>query len=658
MTSSVLSTSSLSSSFSTDFLILNRDLRDLDPNSSNHNIHQFVPSALKSVNSSTLTSTGSHHLPLSLSKLSLASSINGHDDSQQQQQQQGSERTSKQTQSYFAKLALGEFENSNAQIHPVPITHGSNVVNVKCCQNLFVIQYSDHSIDLYGSYHMMDYVEPLILNLSDVQPEPLLITYFQRLNQPIVDLACTDSCIIVLLQNSIYKLRFEYQQQNQLTSMGNVTNQMHNSIPSCIWKWKQWSLHVQSIPYAQCYSNIGSIRENEVRFLRVTSSQNSFCIYTESHGILFSGPIDIEKRSFCSMRDQGSLQVIQNIGGLTVRQLECQNSYLAFITDDGKLYSMGIGMSGQLGQKSTASVSFEPQPVHGVSNVVDFVCASRFMVCLLKTGSIYYWGELPIGHFFHYPTLLHVSSGFTQLFRSHNGKYVLGLTEMDKIFCIGTLPPISQHIMSTQQVNEFVTEVIVKWDNLKPSFVCCGRRSIMFASNSFTGSTSRIDNLAMLQKENDKLNRDHEMLRYENSRLNVELQELRQAFKTHINQQRKNDEMTLSEDNSHEKIPDKSQKELSTSFFDAMDYSNYQNQSLEVEEEDLSMSIKYDTLNLGKSKQPTMDSRRQKTDESIVSEDSFISDAYSDFDSTETLQKYRRMLMEQERVKNSDRFFD
>lgn len=488
---------------------------------------------------------------------------------------------------------------------------------------------------------MMDYTEPVELNLSQIQTGPLLISYFKKLNEKIVDIACTDSCIIVLLPSSIYRIHFQYHSQHLLNS-SDVSHQIRSSTPTCVWRRNQWSIHIHSIPYIHLLQSSSiSITESQVRFRGITSNLNSYCIYTEEHGLLFQGPVDILNRSFSSLANSNSLQAVQRIDDLSVSKLHCNDTYVAFITEEGKLHSFGIGVDGQLGHKNPVSISIESKPVHGMEGVKDFICCGRFMVCLCRSGSVYYWGELPNGHFFQYPTLLHVSSCFSHLFKSQNSQYVLCLTETSKVFCIGSAPFPSSQILSTQQVNEFVVDVTFSW-NKKLSSICCGRKSIMLATESLSDDFVKIDNIQVLQRENEKLIRDQRLMRHENSQLNLELQELRISLKAHVSKLTSEKPLSIREH---------------VDPLEPMDYSQLQNQSLEVEEveevENGSMSIRFDQINKSKNSSKVLTGKIDE-DHSFSSEgglsDSFVSEELSDEDTEETLAKYRQKYMLQEQL--------
>jgi hypothetical protein len=173
----------------------------------------------------------------------------------------------------------------------------------------------------------------------------------------------------------------------------------------------------------------------------------------------------------------------------------------------------------QLGHRDQNSISKTFKPVYGLDSeqVIQICCCERFVVILCKSGRMYYWGEIS-GHFFSVATLLHVSSSFVQV--SHSRTFVIGITALKQIYCIGEY----RHIIAKERVtmvNDFVVEIMLD-DGIKPDSVACGSNHLLILTVNQQQLPQQTTPVELLQ-ENQKMNQKLIQLRedYENNLLEL-----------------------------------------------------------------------------------------------------------------------------------------
>jgi hypothetical protein len=62
------------------------------------------------------------------------------------------------------------------------------------------------------------------------------------------------------------------------------------------------------------------------------------------------------------------------------------------VTEDGEVYTWGLGKNGALGHGDWNEVS-SPKKVEGLSGIVKISCGLDFTICMDKNGNLYSWGS-------------------------------------------------------------------------------------------------------------------------------------------------------------------------------------------------------------------------------------------------------------------------
>ena len=93
--------------------------------------------------------------------------------------------------------------------------------------------------------------------------------------------------------------------------------------------------------------------------------------------------------------------LVQLKSDVTFTKIECGYSHALLIDEEGKIYSYGANLYGQLGIGIDArDKHFAQDPVSiqdindGLDKVLMIACGAHFSLCYTELGILYYWGML------------------------------------------------------------------------------------------------------------------------------------------------------------------------------------------------------------------------------------------------------------------------
>jgi len=75
-----------------------------------------------------------------------------------------------------------------------------------------------------------------------------------------------------------------------------------------------------------------------------------------------------------------------------IKQAACGFLHTACLTEDGEVYTWGLGKNGALGHGNWDQVS-APKKVEGLKDIVKIDCGIDFTIALDKDGNLYSWGS-------------------------------------------------------------------------------------------------------------------------------------------------------------------------------------------------------------------------------------------------------------------------
>jgi alpha-tubulin suppressor-like RCC1 family protein len=76
-----------------------------------------------------------------------------------------------------------------------------------------------------------------------------------------------------------------------------------------------------------------------------------------------------------------------------IRQIAAGDNHTAVLRDDGRVWTWGVNHAGQLGVDKSNAVRANPEPVDGLTNVLQVAAGNGYTAALRSDGTVWTWGD-------------------------------------------------------------------------------------------------------------------------------------------------------------------------------------------------------------------------------------------------------------------------
>ena len=134
--------------------------------------------------------------------------------------------------------------------------------------------------------------------------------------------------------------------------------------------------------------------------------------------------------------------LVSALSGKTITAIAAGSFHSLALTDEGRVYSWGYNLNGQLGDGTEVSRS-NPMPVEGLTGAVSIAGGDYFSLAIVESGRVYAWGNNDCG----------------ELGLGNTGDV------LTPIFSKGSQLALSKQDYSQEDLNAAVASAIAKWDS-------------------------------------------------------------------------------------------------------------------------------------------------------------------------------------------------
>ena len=181
-------------------------------------------------------------------------------------------------------------------------------------------------------------------------------------------------------------------------------------------------------------------------------------------------------------------QITTNIGSLTISAIACGGYHTVFLTNDGKVYYCGLNNHGQLGQSTSTTTPSQITTNIGSLTISAIACGFYHTVFLTNDGKVYSYGDNVYGQLGRTldtanpqttPSIISTLNSFTISAIACGGSHTVFLTNDGKVYSCG----LNNHGQLGQSTSTTTPSIISTLNSFTISAIACGGGHTVFLTN-------------------------------------------------------------------------------------------------------------------------------------------------------------------------------
>lgn len=153
---------------------------------------------------------------------------------------------------------------------------------------------------------------------------------------------------------------------------------------------------------------IGAPNDAEGTAVKQVACGENHTVFLTKDGKMWSVGSNLDGQLGRGKRSEGSFSIypVSLTSGVEIIQIDAGRAHSVAVADDGRVFAWGSNEHGQLGMDSSVTWQETPKRIKELNEIVQVASGSDHCIALTDAGRVYVWGEQADGRCLHHPQLI------------------------------------------------------------------------------------------------------------------------------------------------------------------------------------------------------------------------------------------------------------